>query len=520
MVDQEASASLLHRTVRNSIFITLGTAVTFVLAFVFGGLTIRYLGNARAGYFLTLQAILALNALIGGFGLGTPAIRRVAELHAKKEWHTARKIIGSILLMNGIIGLVFGTVIIGIFPYIFRWSRLDLIYQTDAFGATCFVVATFFFGQLSGALSTSYEALQRYDISTPINATYGFLAGAIGITVLILIPSMTAIACVGFVIGSMRILTDAVFVARILKRFPRPTWCWQEIRPMIGFGGWSYFGSLGGFLFTNIDRLILTSFLGSGAMPYYTIPQSLYTQVHSALSSQSRFLFPMIASFGKNASSQLEQYEDRMRWFIALVSGVIYAGIASVGPSILSILVNPDFARLSRIPLFLACVQGFLHAQMIVPYYTSWGIGKGAPNAIMAIINGVLVIVTAVILIPLYGYIGASIAQLWIGPVFLIHTLWVSKLVNSHDNIWSWYRAYITPLIMILTMLATYFLAMQFVPFYSLILLAIFCCTALMGLAIVWFVECTAFSSFDRWQTLIRALAIPLGRLKQVMGDR
>ena len=152
--------------------------------------------------------------------------------------------------------------------------------------------------------------------------------------------------------------------------------------------------------------------------------------------------------------------------------------------------------------------------------FLSWGIGKGAPNAIMAIINGVLVIVTAVILIPLYGYIGASIAQLWIGPVFLIHTLWVSKLVNSHDNIWSWYRAYITPLIMILTMLAAYFLAMQFVPFYSLIILAIFCCTALMGLAIVWFVECTSFSSFDRWQTLIRALAIPLGRLKQVMGDR
>jgi len=520
MKDQEISASLLHRTVRNSIFITLGTAVTFVLAFVFGGLTIRYLGNSRAGYFLTLQALLALNALIGGFGLGTPAIRRVAELHVQKEWHIARKIVGSVLLMNGIIGLVFGTIIIGIFPYIFRWSRLDVIYQTDAFGATCFVVMTFFFGQLSGAFSTSYEALQRYDISTSINATYGFLSGMLGITVLIFIPSMTAIACVGFVLSSIRILTDAVFVTRILKKFPWPTWCWQEIKPMIGFGGWSYLASLGGFLFTNADRLILTSFLGSAAMPYYTIPQSLYTQAHSALASQARFLFPMVASFGKHATTQIAQYEDRMRWFVALVSGIIYAGIAIAGPSILAILVNPDFARLSKIPLFLACIQGFSHAQMIVPYYTSWGIGKGAPNTTAQIVNGCLVILTAITLIPLYGYIGASIAQLWICPVVLLHTLWVSRLANSHNSIWNWYRAYITPSIMILTMIITYFLVKQFIPFYSLISIPIFCGSALLGLAIVWLVECSAFPSYDRWQTLMRAIAIPLRRLKGAMAVR
>lgn len=516
MNDHESAASLLQRTVKNSIYLTLGTAVTFVLAFVFGGLTIRYLGNARAGYFLTLQAILALNALIGGFGLGTPAIRRVAELHAQKEWHIARKIVGSVLLMNGVIGLVFGAIILGIFPYVYKWSRLDLIYQNDAFGATCFVVATFFFGQISGAFSTSYEALQRYDISTSINATYGFLSGMLGITVLILIPSMTAIACVGFVLSSIRILTDSVFVTRILKNFPWPTWCWQEIRPMIGFGGWSYFGNLGGFLITNADRLILTSFLGSAAMPYYTIPQSLYAQVHTAMASQSRFLFPMAASFGKHAAVQIAQYEDRMRWFVALVSGVIYTGIIITGPAILAILVNPNFARLSKLPLFLACIQGFLFAQTIVPYYISWGLGKGAPNTIALIVDGVLVISTAIIIIPLYGYIGASIAQLWIGPVFLLHTLWVSRLVNSHKSMWRWYKAYITPLIMIFTMLATLFLAVQFVPAYSLIFIPIFCGATLLGLAIVWLIECSVFSSYDRWQTLLRALAIPLGHLKQV----
>lgn len=520
MNEHEIAAPLLQRTVRNSIFLTLGTAVTFVLAFVFGGLTIRYLGNARAGYFLTLQAILALNVLIGGFGLGTPAIRRVAELHAQKEWHIARKIVGSVLLMNGIIGLVFGGVILSIFPYVFKWSKLDLIYQSDALGATCFVVATFFFGQISGAFSTSYEALQRYDISTSINATYGLLSGTLGITVLILIPSMTAIACVGFVLSSIRILADSIFVTRILKNVPWPTWCWQEIRPMIGFGGWSYFSSLGGFLFTNADRLILTSFLGSAAMPYYTVPQSLFQQVHSALASQSRFLFPMVASFGKLATVQITQLEDRMRWFVALVSGILYTGIAIVGPSILAILVNPDFAYLSRFPLWLACIQGFLHAQMIVPYYTSWGIGKGAPNTIVTMVNGFLVIATAVILIPLYGYIGSSIAQLWIGPVALLHTLWVSRLVNSQHNIWNWYRAYITPLIMVFTMLATFFLVKQYVPFHSLILIAIFCGSASLGLAIVWFVECSAFSSYNRCQTLMRALAIPLSRLKQAMAVR
>lgn len=524
MQDQQtisgSPASLLHRSVKNTIFITSGTAVTFVLAFVFGGLTIRFLGDERAGYFLTLQAILALNALIGGFGLGTPAIRRVAELHFQNDLNTAREVVGSVLLINSLIGLVFAVGIICIFPYVFEWSRLRPIHQADAFGATCFVVMTFFFGQLSGAFNTVYEALQRYDISTSINSAHGILSGMIGITVLILMPSMTAIACVGFALSSVRILIDSIFVKRILNHFTWPTWCWSEIKPMLGFGGWTYFASLGGFLFTNADRLILTSFLGSAAMPYYTIPQTLYTHVHSALASQSRFLFPLVASFGQHAAAQMSQLEDRMRWFIGLVSGLIYTGIAIAGPAILATLVNPDFARLSRIPLYLACIQGFFHAQNIVPYYASWGIGKGAPNTITQMINGVLVLSTALVLIPLYGYYGASIAQLWIGPVSLFHTLWVSKLINSQNNIWAWHRSYLTPSIMIFTILATFVLSMQFVSFDSLILLAIFGISAVFGLALVCFVECAAFSSYERWQTLMRALAIPLGYVRQVMGAK
>jgi O-antigen/teichoic acid export membrane protein len=517
MKNTSIASPLLHRTVRNSLFITSGTAVTFVLAFVFGGLTIRFLGNARAGYFLTLQAVLALNVLIGGFGIGTPAIRRVAELHAAEEWHTAREIVGSVLLMNGIISFVIGAAIIGIFPHVFRWSRLDSVYQADAFVATCLVATTFLFGQLSGAFSISYEALQRYDISTSIASVHGLLSGLVGITVLIIKPTMSAIACVGLVLSSIRFFADSMFVARILRRFPWPTWCWREIKPMLGFGGWSYLGSLGGFLYTNVDRIVLTSFLGSGAMPYYTIPQTLFTQVHSTLANQARFLFPLVAGFGKYAATQITQIEDRMRWFVALLSGFIYTGIAISGPAILAVLVNPEFAHLSKIPLLLACLQGFFNAQNIVPYYTSWGIGKGAPNTIAQIVNGIIVISTAIVLIPFYGYIGASIAQLWIGPVVLLHTLWVSRLVNSQISIWRWYRAYITPSIMILAIGATYILATQFISSYSLLLVATFSLSGLIGLAIVALIECSVFARYERWQTLMRAVAIPLGRLRQAV---
>jgi len=510
------SPSLLHRAVRNSIFTGLGTVSTFVLGFVFAGLTIRYLGESRAGYLLTLQAVIGLNALLGGFGLGTPSVRRVAILYAQGDLPKARAVVGSVSTVNILTGLLFSLLIVIFFPTVFAWSRLDPVYETDAFRATIFVVGSFLLGQVTSPWRAVYEATQRYDLITALTTAFGLLSGTSGILVLSVVPSMSAVAAIGFAINVIRLVCDGYFSQRLLEHVPLPTWMWSEIRPMLGFGGCTYLSSLGGFLFTNMDRLILTTFLGSAAMPYYAVPQRLYSQIHTALSSQCQFLFPMLSALGDRATAQIERVEDRLRWFVALMSGAAYTGLALVGPAILSRLVNPEFARRATLPLTLACVQGFFNAQNIVPYFSSWAIGAGAPNAAAQVANGVLVALTAVLLIPRFGYVGASVAQLWIGMTVVVHTFWVRRLITPKAHPWKWLHAYMSPCLMIVAWILIVEIGIPFVSLNSIMYYALVVLGGAIGLALVWLIERALFPTEDRCTTLMRAIEIPVRRIKEV----
>lgn len=518
--DEKATLPLLNRAVRNSVFAGLGTVSTFVVGFLFAGLTIRYLGEARAGYMMTLQAVIGLNTLIGGLGLGTPLVRRVAVLHSAGDLCSARMVVGSVSMINILTGLLFSLLIAVFFPTLFSWSRLDPVLRHDAFWATLFIAGSFFLSQVTSAWQCVYQALQRYDLITVLTTSFGLLTGISSILVLNLAPSMRAIAATGFLIMFIRLVCDTILVGRLLGRISVPSWRWNEVRSMMGFGGWTYLSSLGGFLFTNLDRLVLTTFLGSASMPYYVVPQSLFLQSHAALCNQFQFIFPMFSSFGDAAVAQIGKLEDRLRWFMALISGALYTGIALMGPIMLSKIVNPEYSRRATIPLFFTCIQGFLHAQMIVPYFSSWAVGSGAPNTAAQLLNGTLVVLTAILLIPRFGYVGASIAQLWIGVVVLAHTLWVRRVLFPQSKNWEWLPAYISPCLMISIWFLTIeifggFSASNSIRFYISIPLG-----GISGLIALWLVERVVFPTRDRWTTLVRATEMPLSLLKRWVWAR
>ena len=134
---------------------------------------------------------------------------------------------------------------------------------------------------------------------------------------------------------------------------------------------------------------------------------------------------------------------------MAALSSIAYGGLALVAYPLLTMLVGEDFAKIALIPFLIACLQGFFLSISIVPYHISWAGGHGAPNAVMAIVTGVLVSGTTVLLIPKYGIIGASIAQLWVGMTSFALIYWVARL-NGKTYWWGMLRPLISPAIMLL----------------------------------------------------------------------
>jgi O-antigen/teichoic acid export membrane protein len=463
---RSTASSFLARGVRNFMFSGVGTIGTAAVAFLFAGLTIRYLGMARAGYFMALGALTGINGFMGGFGLGTPAVRRVAELNAKGDLKTARTVMGSVSVPTLFSALIIAFSLLVFFPAIFSWSQLDLIYRTDAYWATVFTLGTFVLVEISNTWRAAYTGLERYDLMSAFDVVFGFMTGILGIATLIILPTMTAIAFVRLLVRLTRLIMEAYFLRKLLNGIPWPAWNWDEIRPMLSFGGWVYFGGIGELLFLRLNSLILTTFLGSAVLPFYEIPQRIYRIVHGILGRQAGFLFPMLASFGKDTIAKFKEVEERLVWIMALASGTIYTAIALVGVELLGKLVNTEFALHVRIPLYLACIQGFFHAQCIVHYHSTWAIGTGKPNSIFSLTLGVLVAFTSFVLVPRIGYIGASLAQLWVCLIAICYIIYVRPLFGAVSHPFSWLQFVVSPLAMISVWLFTSVLLLHSIPVF------------------------------------------------------
>ena len=173
--------SRFNLAVSHSVYSFLGTACTFAISFLFAGFTIRYLGNERAGYFITLSALLSLSQISGGLGIGNPALRRMSELYAKDGLETGRHVAGSVLLVNVTIGVLAAGSCLALFSEIFVWSRLSEAYRSEAMWATVFTAICFVVDQAGSSYRLVYPACQRQDMKNVSMSVVGFAGGILRI---------------------------------------------------------------------------------------------------------------------------------------------------------------------------------------------------------------------------------------------------------------------------------------------------------------------------------------------------
>ena len=445
---------MLKEAVRHSTFTTVGSLANAFIGLLFAGLTIRFLGNQRAGFLLLIQSIVSISATTGGLGLGMAAIRRIAVLEGQGKLSEVRACLGVVLSVNLFVGLIVAALLPLLFPWVFRWSRTDVVFRSDAFWACVLLALTFVVQQISSAYSIVFPGMRRYDVVAVLGTVSGLLAGGGGLLVLSINRTMTALAALSLFSSVLILAVNVLLANRLVQAMIIPTWNLSELRSMLRFGGWVYLGQVFSLLGGNFDKILITNFLGSAGLPYYAIGQRLVSQVHTLLTSQSQYLFPMLAAKGEQMSSAVKKVEDRLRWFIGFISAMIYGGLAIMAYPLLAKLVGDGFARQSVVLFVLACVQGFLLAQAIVPYFVSLGEGRAAPNTVLTVVTTALIFATMLLLIPRLGLLGAGLAQLWYVFFSIAYVYWVDRAGGR----FTWplmVRPWISPLIVAVICLIT-----------------------------------------------------------------
>jgi O-antigen/teichoic acid export membrane protein len=425
---------MLQRVLRNASFTGLAAISQLAIGLLLVTKTIRVLGNERAGYLLTLQALLAVGGVMGGFGFAPAATRRLAMLIERNELPRARQCVEVISLLGAAGGALIALALILYVDGIVRWSRVSAEYQVDATFATGLMAGAFAVQQTGSVCASVYTGAQRFDLAAVVNTSYALLTNSLGLALVYFWPSLTNLAGLMLCASLVQLVVNAVLARRLLHAWLIPRWHHGELGELRGFAGWAYVGSLGSLLVAQMDRVMITSLLGSAAVTVYALPQKIVQSFHGVMADQTSVLFPMLSGEADREVRGMERISDRVRWLTA--SGAVFAyGVFSlVGIPMLAIMVSPEFAAKSRWILYCAMLQGTFNALRIAPYYLSWAMGDARPNTVAINVQGFSTIALMAVLIPRFGLAGAAISQLAVIPVAIGSALWVGKMIRSRST--------------------------------------------------------------------------------------
>ena len=193
------------------------------------------------------------------------------------------------------------------------------------------------------------------------------------------------------------------------------------------FGAWMTLSNILSPLMGTADRFIISYFLGASVIAYYTVPFDLAIRALIIPAAFTTTLFPKFASLSKVsiADTRFMYFDSRKKTFlIMLVLSFFMVLFSKLG---LSFWINEDFAQKSWIILVFISIGVFFNGLAQVPHTLLQATGNVKVTAIVHTIEFVFYIVLLLILLNLFGILGAAVT-------FLLRVLVDYLILNYFAN--------------------------------------------------------------------------------------
>jgi O-antigen/teichoic acid export membrane protein len=412
--EAHASTPLAKRAAWNSIFSTVQFVHAAVATAVVTPILVRQLGPSLYGIFaLTTVLISMLSAL--DFGVGTSLVKFLSEHIAKRETAVVDRLIGSSLVFYGAVGAagaVTSWVVALVGPeHIFNIPPADVDVAKLAFAVAGF---SFLFSMVGKVFRSVPLAVQRYEFPLAINVA---LNTASAVATIVLVYSgfgLGAVVTVVAAVEAARATASAVVARRLLSRsVMTPSFDRATFARLARFSGYLFLASVGAIVLFEFDRLLIGALAGVKTVSYYVVPGAVAAQIYIAVTS--------LASITIAASSDLVARGDveRLHQLYVRSTRAVVPFILSLSIPVfiladqgLRYWISADFADHSTDVLRLLVLTYAILALTIVPWNIVVGVGRprlpATFNALLAVLNVALVIV----LVPLFGIVGAASAYL------------------------------------------------------------------------------------------------------------
>ena len=374
------------------------TRVTqFALALPTSILISRLLGPTDKGAYVAVTTLPGMLAALGLLGLPS-AINYFAGRGSSVRSLVRASVIFTLILSVALVGIVWL-----LLPWLetsFLRAAPDELARVILVTVPVNMIATF-----GGTLLYGRQAIRTYNIVLIVQSVVTLVAAVLFVAVL-------GLGVVGAVAGTIISTTFlALGVMRIVIGLDRRDRAGEPVslRALMSYGSRVYPASVTGYFNYRADTYLIQALLlaPGRALGLYSIAVTFAELIFYVPDSISTMLLPRVAGSSADDASAIVGRVGRLTVLVTAVAAVAFIPAAIVGIN----LVLP--AYVDAIPAFVVLLPGVV-ALSLAKVMTSYLSGRGRPGIVSvgAIVALVVNLSLNVVLIPILGIVGASLASL------------------------------------------------------------------------------------------------------------
>jgi O-antigen/teichoic acid export membrane protein len=419
------------------------------------------LGTVEYGLFTLVTAIVGYFAMLD-INVAAGSVKFLSEHHARDESKQVNQVVtfgGVIYLMIGLLGGC------GIFLFadllVTRFFNVPRNLHEIARITLQFSAIAFFFGQIQSYLISIPQALQRYDLTSKFESSFGALTSISTVIVVLLGGGLVEIVSVRLVLSIINCGLLLRLVRKILPfiRFSKPEK--EIVSKVASFSAYAYLNKLAAITYTNGDNLLLGALQDMRAVSFYSVPFLLINRAMGLIYRLGGVIFP--ASSAMAAKGQHEQlrrtYLTGTRYLIYL-NATLCLSLSVFSRELLHYWAGPVFGAEAAFAMVLIAMASFFDSMTNLPSLVNDGLGKPRNTGTLALTRALVGITLAYFAIKSIGFLGAAWAlaftSAFFATAFIIFVHGRSIPVSLKDLYWEAYHPTLVPALALLIISAVF----------------------------------------------------------------
>lgn len=288
-------------------------------------------------------------------------------------------------------------------------------------GVIALVVVTILNGMFVG--EGRFAALNLLRMLRPASQ-FGLFLAAIGL------GTLSLALAIALWLGSLLMSVGAglLLIGPARSGLFHPGWPqWRLLRRMLGFGLTSQAGNMAQLLNYRLDSFLVLAFVGQAGVAYYAIATAVAEALWFLPTAVSTVLLPRLIRAQGGEAAWFTPLISRLTLALTTVSAV---AVVAVAPFAVPLLFGASYSH--AVPPLYALFPGVVAAsvtKVLASYVFSQG--RVAMNTGVALLALVVTVVLDLLLIPLFGIIGAAFASSASYSTSLLLTLWLYRRLSG-----------------------------------------------------------------------------------------